>query len=343
MLSLVLLLVGITAADTQNNFVAVEWTSYSDGTISLVPITTNTTVLEQPIVGSRFPAGQDLPPPAAEVPDNTYTPPAAPQKPAKKPPYVPPYKGKFKGLGKYGCIKQGYLDAGEGDVSNKFIAMVVVRAKDRNDHFLMTKNNAEKQTLRESIYSSSALGSCKGNSYRFNPQEAAQADQWLSGERINVSRSQYKGIFQIDSYKVDQVVHNYDTTPTRIQRNWDYWGAGTPAHSCAKPLPYKKRIRLCQMIARACKVEEVGCNRGNTEIITRDGGGDNGNDNGGNGPGGNGPGGPGGDGPGGPGGDGPGGPGGDGPGGSGGGETGPGSNADSHGGDNGGGHGDGPK
>lgn len=312
MLSLFVFVVGLAAAETPNNFVAVEWTTHSDGTVYLVPLSNSVLAQQEDFPPNRIPAGQDLPPPAQED--------TPPQVVRPAPEYKPPYKNKYAGLGKFGCIKRGYLDAGEGDVSNKYIAMVAVRSKDRNDNSGLVSDARDRQIMRESIYTLSAIGSCKGSGYRFTKSEAQRSAQWLNAPRVNVSKAEYQSVFQMKRTSVDSTISNYEQSPERVQRNWDYLNDGTLAHKCAKPLEKKKRIRLCQMISRACGIQEVGCERGNYELRRPPGGASDG-------------------------GDGPGGPGGDGPGGSttGNGETGDGNNENSgHGANNGGKQGQGP-
>lgn len=276
MLSIILLFVGLVAADhEQNNFVAVEWGTQTDGTVFLVPPAITAEAAKSDT--DRMPAGQGLPP--------SYEPPYVAPTPPKR--YLPrpkpaPYKGKYAGLGRLSCIKKGYLDAGEGDVSNKFLAMIAVRSKDRASSGGLTNDQIERQVLRETIYTSAAIGPCTGSDYRFKGNEAARAEQWLNTPRIDVGRDEYNDVFQMDSRRVDMSVKSYEYTPGRVQRDWKYWNKGTAAAGCARALPANKRVRLCQIIARACGAVEVGCNRGYVENKEDHGGGDGGNSNGGN-------------------------------------------------------------
>ncbi len=280
MLSIILLFVGIATADhEQNNFVAVEWATQADGTVFLVPAAVQQAASDAANL-DRMPAGQDLPP------QDPYYPPPRPPK-YKKPKKPVPHKGRHKGLGKYSCIKTGFMNAGEGDVSNKFIAMLAVQSKTRASHFGYTNDQIDNVVLRETIFTAAALGPCKGSSYRFNSSEAARAEQWLDSPRPSVDRDDYKEVFQMDSRRVDVTVKSFNSTPFSIQRDWKYWNKKSPAYSCSTPYNGKKRINLCQHMVRACGAIEVGCERGYVENIENNngGGGDGnsgGNDGGGN-------------------------------------------------------------
>jgi hypothetical protein len=289
MLSILVAIISFSTADV--HFTNVQWSTNSDGTVHLLPIAQpesySTTIEHSVDFKDRKPAGNNNPEYENPRPYPTPTPAPSPRRP--RPDYVPPIvKNAPAGLGKYSCIKKGFAAGGYPTQSDKMIALFAVRSKDIHDGSWSSQTYKDKQSLRETIRTLSIVGPCTDGSYEFTPKEAQNAENWISTKKVSIPNDDFKQTFQIKAQYVSQSIDTHNNSPSRVRRNWNYWAKGTPAHSCAKTLPAKKRVQLCRTIAAACRIEEVGCGRGYVENDNiRDGGdgnsgGNNGSDSGNN-------------------------------------------------------------